>query len=98
MPQGKANFLYLCLLLKFELQFPRRLRPPIFCSYGIFIIVYFQPEEKVVEEAKGRIRYRLEYDFTTQELKITVSTNYKQHLTPEFDARRCFLPLLLPPL
>ena len=24
-------------------------------------------------EAKGQLRYRLEYDFTTQELKITVS-------------------------
>jgi len=29
-------------------------------------------EEKVQEEAKGRIRFRLEYDFTLQELKVTV--------------------------
>ena len=34
----------------------------------------FQDEEQKVEvEAKGQLRYRLEYDFTTQELKITVS-------------------------
>merc|ERR1719211_201096 len=29
-------------------------------------------EEKQQEEAKGRIKYRLEYDFTLQELKVTV--------------------------
>jgi len=29
-------------------------------------------EQKVEVEAKGQLRYRLEYDFTTQELKITV--------------------------
>merc|ERR1712227_747867 len=29
-------------------------------------------EEKVQEEAKGRIRFRLEYDFTLQELKVTL--------------------------
>jgi len=29
-------------------------------------------EEANQEEAKGRIRYRLEYDFTLQELKVTV--------------------------
>merc|ERR1719412_2917132 len=29
-------------------------------------------EEKQQEEAKGRIRFRLEYDFTLQELKVTV--------------------------
>merc|ERR1719211_835895 len=29
-------------------------------------------EEKQEEEAKGRIKYRLEYDFTLQELKVTV--------------------------
>ena len=28
--------------------------------------------EAEVEEAKGRIRFRLEYDFTLQELKVTV--------------------------
>ena len=34
----------------------------------------FQDEEPKEEvEAKGQLRYRLEYDFTTQELKITVS-------------------------
>ena len=32
-----------------------------------------EEEAKVEMEAKGQIRYRLEYDFTTQELKITVS-------------------------
>ena len=35
----------------------------------------FQDEEPKEEvEAKGQLRYRLEYDFTTQELKITVSS------------------------
>jgi len=29
-------------------------------------------EEAALEEAKGRIRFRLEYDFTLQELKVTV--------------------------
>merc|ERR1711936_1183492 len=29
-------------------------------------------EEQAQEEAKGRIRFRLEYDFTLQELKVTV--------------------------
>ena len=30
-------------------------------------------EEQKNEEFKGKIHYRLEYDFTTQELKVTVS-------------------------
>ena len=30
-------------------------------------------EAKKAEEAKGKIKYKLEYDFTTQELKVTVS-------------------------
>ena len=38
------------------------------------IFHYFQVEEAAQEEAKGRIRFRLEYDFTLQELKVTVST------------------------
>ena len=46
----------------------------------LLFLLFFQPEEKVVEEAKGRIRYRLEYDFTTQELKITVSKQGEQEL------------------
>ena len=33
-------------------------------------------EEKVQEEAKGRIRFRLEYDFTLQELKVTVREKF----------------------
>lgn len=32
-------------------------------------------EKKLEDEAKGRLKYRLEYDFTTQELKITVRAN-----------------------
>ncbi len=32
-----------------------------------------EEEPQQQQESKGRIRYRLEYDFTTQELKITVS-------------------------
>ena len=32
-------------------------------------------EEKQQEEAKGRIKFRLEYDFTLQELKVTVSND-----------------------
>ena len=29
--------------------------------------------EENKEEGHGRLKYRLEYDFTTQELKVTVS-------------------------
>ena len=40
-----------------------------------------EPEEVEADPAnndfKGRIHYRLEYDFTTQELKVTVSGKYK---------------------
>ena len=32
-----------------------------------------QEEAKKQEEAKGKIKFKLEYDFTTQELKVTVS-------------------------
>ena len=38
--------------------------------------------EQVQEESRGRIKYKIEYDFTTQELKVTVS-NFK--LTQYFD-------------
>ena len=47
---------------------------------SVFPLICLQNEEKVVEEAKGKIRYRLEYDFTTQELKITVSVRPPGHI------------------
>ncbi len=34
---------------------------------------FSQEEAKKQEEAKGKIKFKLEYDFTTQELKVTVS-------------------------
>ena len=34
---------------------------------------YLQIEEPEQQEGHGRLKYRLEYDFTTQELKVTVS-------------------------
>ena len=58
-------------------------RPQVGLRFGIKLAIVlkeigfwtdFQDEEQKVEvEAKGQLRYRLEYDFTTQELKITVS-------------------------
>ncbi len=33
-------------------------------------------EAKKQEEAKGKIKYKLEYDFTTQELKVTVKSSH----------------------
>ena len=34
---------------------------------------HLQIEEPEQQEGHGRLKYRLEYDFTTQELKVTVS-------------------------
>ena len=48
------------------------LHPWILC---IFTQIKFNPqiEEPEQQEGHGRLKYRLEYDFTTQELKVTVS-------------------------
>jgi len=35
--------------------------------------IYLQTEEKPAAETRGRIKFRLEYDFTLQELRVTVS-------------------------
>jgi hypothetical protein len=33
-------------------------------------------EEKAQTESRGRLKFRLEYDFTLQELRVTVSSNF----------------------
>ncbi len=42
-------------------------------SHSPFPPPFSQEEAKKQEEAKGKIKFKLEYDFTTQELKVTVS-------------------------
>ena len=42
-------------------------------EYRILIFFFISKiEEENKEEGHGRLKYRLEYDFTTQELKVTV--------------------------
>jgi len=36
---------------------------------------FLKVEEKQAAETRGRIKFRLEYDFTLQELRVTVSGN-----------------------
>ena len=56
----------------FGLRYKCNLHPSILDIFTQ-IKFYLQIEEPEQQEGHGRLKYRLEYDFTTQELKVTVS-------------------------
>lgn len=71
----EINKIFTCYNLKYKVFFNYNLCPEKtikFVEMSNKLNVSFQVEEKPVAETRGRIKFRLEYDFTLQELRVTV--------------------------